>query len=127
MAEKNDKPKLGIAAIEKRKNPRFLLDLPIEYQKTSSGSTLSGRTGNASVGGLLAYVPEPLAKGQHLQLKLFFSAGSVLNFVQVLAEVVWTSPYGNKGWDYQSGLRFVDVSQDDVERLEMFLKQLSLE
>ncbi len=127
MAEANEKPKLGIAAIEKREHPRFLLDLPIEYQKTNSTGTNSGRTRNASVGGLLAYVPEQLAKGQHLQLKLFFSSGSGLNFVQVLAEVAWSASCGGKEWEYQSGLRFVDVSKEDIERLEMFLQQLSLE
>jgi hypothetical protein len=56
---------------EKRKHPRFNVDLPIKYGRTQLFLKYA-RAVNASQGGLLLRLPEEVEIGQHLALKLFF-------------------------------------------------------
>ncbi|PIV20587.1 MAG: hypothetical protein COS40_11785, partial [Deltaproteobacteria bacterium CG03_land_8_20_14_0_80_45_14] len=86
----------------------------------------TGRALNISEGGLLIYFPEQMEIGQHLRLKLFFSLGSELNTIEMLAEVVWMDIHLGKDWgDYRSGVKFIDVSSEDIRKLENFLMHLS--
>jgi c-di-GMP-binding flagellar brake protein YcgR len=124
--EKEAKPRTGVVSLEKRKYPRFSIDLPIEYYRISSSISQTGRALNISEGGLLIYFPEQMEIGQHLRLKLFFSLGSELNTIEMLAEVVWMDIHLGKDWgDYRSGVKFIDVSSEDIRKLENFLMHLS--
>ena len=120
------KPHIGIINFEKRKHPRFTVDLPIEYHRVESPLIQTGRVLNASEGGLLLYFPEKIEIGQNLRLKLFFTSGSDLNTVTMLVQVVWTDFHLGKDWgDYRTGVKFIDISAEDVNRLGSFLKRLS--
>ena len=122
--EKETKLRYGTVNIEKRKHPRFNLDLPIEYARTDL-FVKHGRAINASEGGLLLYLPEQMEIGQHLRLKVFFSSGSELNKIETLVEVVWMDIYLGKEWgDYRVGVRFVDISPEDFSNLKNFLRSL---
>jgi len=124
--EKETKPRTGVVSFEKRKYPRFSIDLPIEYYRINSSVSQTGRALNISEGGLLIYFPEQMEIGQHLRLKLFFSLGSELNTIEMLAEVVWMDIHLGKDWgDYRSGVKFIDVSSEDIRKLENFLMRLS--
>jgi c-di-GMP-binding flagellar brake protein YcgR len=126
MEEKEIKPRVGIVNFEKRGYPRFKVDLPIEYSQVDSPIGQAGRVVNASEGGLLVYLPEKMEIGQHLQLKLFFVSGSELNTIEMLTEVVWRDIHLGKNWgDYRSGVKFVDISTADLNRLKDFLVSLS--
>jgi len=126
MEEKGMKPRIGIVNLERRKHPRFEVDLPIEYCEADSPTGHTGRMMNTSEGGLLIYLPEQIKIGQHLKIKLFFSLGSDLNVIEILAEVVWEDIQLEKGWrDYRFGVRFIDISPDDLGRLKHFLRSLS--
>jgi len=126
MEEKGKRPRVGIATLERRKHPRFSVDLPIEYYPTDPANTHSGRLINLSEGGLLVYLPEPMEIGQRLRMKLFFSAGSDLNAIEMATEVVWQDIHLGKEWgDYRFGLKFVDISLDDLNKLKDFLRSLS--
>ena len=64
--------------------------------------------------------------GQHLKLKLFFTSGSEMNTIETLVQVVWIDIHLGEGWgDYRTGVRFVDISQEDLDRLKNFLRSLS--
>jgi hypothetical protein len=64
--------------------------------------------------------------GQHLSLKLFFSSRSELNTVETLVEVVWMDLHLEEDrHDYRAGVRFVDISPEDLEKLRGFLRSLS--
>jgi c-di-GMP-binding flagellar brake protein YcgR len=81
---------------------------------------------SVSEGGLLIYFPEQMEIGQHLRLKLFFASGSELNAIEIIAEVVWMDIHLGKGWgDYRSGVKFVDISSEDLNRLNNFLRSLT--
>lgn len=126
MEEKEKKFHYGIVNFERRKSPRFNIDLPIEYSLLPTPVSHSGRALNVSEGGLLVYLPEKVEIGQFLQLKLFFPSGSELNGIEVVAEVVWRDIHLGKGWgDYRCGLRFADISPEGLNKLRKFLTSLS--
>jgi c-di-GMP-binding flagellar brake protein YcgR len=107
---------------EKRRYPRFDVDLPIKYSRSSLFSKYA-RAVNASEGGLLLHLPEELAIGQQLILKLFFPSSADSNIIEMIAQVVWMDVRLRKdwAWDYQTGVRFVDISREDREVLKNFL------
>jgi c-di-GMP-binding flagellar brake protein YcgR len=81
---------------------------------------------NTSEGGLLIYLPEQIKIGQHLKIKLFLSFGVDLNIIEILTEVVWENIHLEKGWgDYRFGVRLVDISPEDLNKLKNFLGSLS--
>jgi c-di-GMP-binding flagellar brake protein YcgR len=123
--EKETKFRYGTVSFEKRKHPRFNIDLPIEYTRTDL-FIKHGRALNASEGGLLLYLPDQMEIGQPLRLKLFFTSGSELNAIEMLVEVVWMDIHLGKDWgDYRTGVRFVEISTEDMEKLKNFLRSLS--
>ena len=124
--EKEPKPRYGTVNFERRKYPRFHVDLPIEYYRIDSSISHTGKALNISEGGLLLYFPEQMDIGQYIKLKLFFSLGSELNTIEVLAEVAWVDIHldKNKG-DYRCGIKFIDISPNDMTKLKNFLGSLS--
>ena len=123
--EEGKKLRFGVANFERRKHPRFSVNLPIEYCQTNFILSHKGRTIDASEGGLLIYSPEQLQIGQHLRLKLFFYFDSEMHSMELYAQVIWIdTPLGEEE-DYRSGVKFVDLAPEDMERLRNFLKKLS--
>jgi hypothetical protein len=121
------KPRIGIINFEKRRHPRFTVDLPIEYYRVDSPIPETGRAVNASEGGLLVYFPEEVKVGDRLRLRLFFNVGSQLNTIEMVVQIAWVDLHLGREWgDYRSGVRFVDISPEDLDRLKTFLKNLSL-
>jgi c-di-GMP-binding flagellar brake protein YcgR len=99
--------------------------LPIEYARSDS-VVHNGEAFNASEGGLLVYFSERVEVGQHLSLKLFFSSMSEFNTIETLVEVVWVDVHLGEEWgDYRAGVKFVDISLGDLEKLIIFLRSLS--
>jgi c-di-GMP-binding flagellar brake protein YcgR len=124
--EKETKHRRGAVNLEKRRHPRFNVDLPIEYYQIDSSITHTGHAFNASDGGLLLYLTEQMDIGQQLKGKLFFTSGSDLNTTQVLAEVAWVDIELGEVWgDYRCGVKFIDVSPEDMTKLKNFLGRLS--
>jgi c-di-GMP-binding flagellar brake protein YcgR len=127
MTEKSEgKPRIGIVNIERRKYPRFSIDLPIEYHLIQSPVIQTGRTLNASEGGLLVYLPQKMEIGQHLALKLFFHNGSSMNTIEMIGEVMWIDIHLETNWgDYRTGLKLIDISPEDLKRFKGFLLSLT--
>jgi len=126
IEQDESKPRIGIINFERRKHPRFNVDLPVEYHRVESTLRQTGRALNASEGGLLIYFPERMEIGQQLHVKLYFSAGSDLESVECFVEVVWVDIHLGEAWgDHRSGVKFVDVSSEDLNKLRKFLKSLS--
>jgi c-di-GMP-binding flagellar brake protein YcgR len=111
---------------EKRRYPRFDVDLPIKYSRANLFFKYA-RAVNASEGGLLLHLPEELEIGQQLTLKLFFPSSADSNIIEMIAQVVWMDVRLRKdwAWDYQTGVRFVNISPEDVAVLKNFLTDLS--
>jgi len=111
---------------EKRKYPRFDVDLPIKYSRANLFFKYA-RAVNASEGGLLLHLPEELGVGQQLILKLFFPSYPGLTAIETMVQVVWMDVRLRKDWacDYQTGVRFINISPEDVAILKNFLTDLS--
>jgi hypothetical protein len=59
-------------------------------------------------------------------LKLFFSSGSELNAIETFAEVVWmNSQLGEGEQQYRSGVRFINISLEDMTKFKNFLASLT--
>ncbi len=116
----------GILNVEKRKYPRFSVDLPVEYFRTESSIATAGRIVDISAGGLLIYFPEQMEIGQRLSLKPFLSMGSKLITIEILSEVAWLEMrVEHDCGGYWTGVKFVDISPDDMAKLKTFLISLS--
>jgi c-di-GMP-binding flagellar brake protein YcgR len=116
----------GTVHSEKRRHPRVNLDLTIEYYKTNSRIAHSVRLVNASEGGLLICFPEQMEIGQRLKLKLFSMLGPAMDAIGPQAEVVWVDLRLDETWlDYQSGVKFIDISPEYLRRLKHFFSSLS--
>ena len=123
QGQKELKHHFGVAKFEERSHPRFLLNLPVEYYPAKSGTRRTGYTENASEGGLIVYLRNRFKVGDLLKLRLFFSSGPGMNIVETLSQVVWTEKL--KDTEYRCGMKFVDISPEDMDKLNKFLKKLS--
>jgi len=114
------------AAPEKRKYPRFSANFPVKYSTTDSFFK-SAQAANASEGGLLVCLPEKMHIGQQLALKLFFPSRSGLNIVETVVQVIWMGIRLRKDWtwDYRTGVKFEDISPEDMTTLKNFLTSLA--
>ncbi len=123
---KKVKPRYGIANIERRTYRRFPVRLPIEYYRADSPVNQTGHALDASEGGLQILFPEQMEIGQSLKMRLFFSSDIGLNTIETLVEVVWvTAQLGEGEKHYRSGVRFINISPEDVTKLKNFSASLS--
>ena len=111
---------------ERRRHPRFSVDLPIEYWGSNKLKSRPSRTLNVSEGGLLMHLSEPLDIGQELRLNLFTGSGPDLNPLEALVQVVWKDTHLGEEGDYRTGVKFVDISWKDRDGLKNFLNTLSI-
>jgi hypothetical protein len=109
--ERDNKLGTGTVNFERRRYPRFSVDLPIEYYRIDSSISRAGRGLNISEGGLLISFPEGMDVSQYLKLKLFLPLGSELNAIEMVAEVVWLLDiHLGKGGNYQCGVKILLIS-----------------
>ncbi len=117
---------MGIGNLERRKYPRFPINLPIEYYRAESSTPASGRTGDISEGGLLVYLSERVEVGERLKVRCFFRLISEsMNTMEMRGEVAWvvleSLETNSQSAKYKCGLKFIDVKPVDMEKLKIFL------
>lgn len=123
--EEIGKASYGLVNFERRRYPRFSIDLPIEYYRLNLKEKRQGRAGNISEGGLMVYFPERMDIGQQLRIKVFFPNEAKLVSLELVGEVVWVDiPLGNEV-EPRCGLKFIEVSPEDLKRLRDFLNNLT--
>jgi c-di-GMP-binding flagellar brake protein YcgR len=120
------KHRYGFVNFERRKFPRFSVDMPVEYDRLDSFIP-GGRTLNVSEGGLLIYFPERMETGHHLWLRLFFTnLGADLKSIEAVVEVVWSEIGPNSDLEeYRAGVKFVNISSEDLTTLKRFVASLA--
>jgi Tfp pilus assembly protein PilZ len=102
----------------------FLIGATIEYRQVDNSRVSIGYANNICEGGLMISLTDQPAVGEGLQLKIFFVSGRNLRTVdaiEVTGRVVWSKPATPKVGYYQIGLKFENISPEDVESLRRFL------
>ncbi len=119
-----EKPGVKIAKLVRRKHPRFLLNLPLEYSRLDSNIRRPGHAENGSEGGLKVYLPEQFRVGENLRMKLFFSLRSELQTIESTIQVVWAD-FHSKEEENRYGVKFLDIPSADRQKWKKFLNSLA--
>jgi c-di-GMP-binding flagellar brake protein YcgR len=125
--ERELEPSLGVTNFERRRYPRFSVALPIEYWQIDKSRSRPGQTINTSEGGLLLRLSEPLEIDQVVGLTLFITSGRDLDIIEAVAqvEVVWQDTLAGEDGAYPVGVKFVDISPEDMDNLRSLLNALT--
>ena len=110
--------------MERRKHPRFRIELPLDYS-IESVECFGGVAANASKGGLLVYLPEAILVGTLLKIEILFVKGSELNSIRASAKVVWSDLPPKEIWgEYRYGLEFKSFQEGGLQKLRRLLKEV---
>jgi excisionase family DNA binding protein len=103
---------------ERRRYPRFSVDLPVDYTLVEDGKADVGSVANASEGGLMVLLNEMMELGTRMIVFVPFMLDSETTGIKAGCRVVWRDLEAASGGSrYQYGLQFTDISQDDVLKL----------
>ena len=114
---------------ERRKYPRIVINLPLEYQEKEEDPSFRGAmVVNASKGGFLIESTRDMPVGTELSITLLFSREFELTNFKAVTKIVHKEPYskensnGNQVWEgYRYGLEFIQVSEEDRWKLNLLL------
>ena len=115
---------------DRRKYPRFLIDLPLEYRDVDGSSLRGAIVVNAGEGGFLIESPRDIPIGAELSVTVLYPRGFELANFKVTAKIVWKEPYwredlkkdrSSKG--YQYGLEIVQILDEDRWKLSLLLSE----
>lgn len=128
MKKEETERRSGVVNFEKRRHPRFSINLPIEYWQVDKSKSRSGQVIDVSEGGLLLHLSKPVEVGQVFRLTVFMTFGPDLDSIHALVrvEVVWKDTHAGKEGGYRVRVKFVDISPKDMHKLKSFLKTIEL-
>ena len=115
---------------DRRKYPRFLIDLPLEYRDVDDSCLRGAIVVDASEGGFLIESPRDIPVGTELSVTVLYPKGFELANFEVTAKIVWKEPYwredlkrdrSSKG--YQYGLEFIQILDEDRWKLSFLLSK----
>ena len=114
---------MGVLSIERRKYPRYNVELPLSYSRVNDKELFGGIVANASGGGVLVYLPEKMEIGAVLTIEIFFLRGFELDTIHLIAKAVWNdlTTKGNLG-EFRYGLEFQYIDQKDYDKLLALLE-----
>ena len=127
IKRKGKKPpsKKGVVAIERRKHPRFNLELPLDYFRIDDKENYGGIVANASEMGILIYLPEKMEIGTTLKTEIFYAKGLELDSIKAIGKVVWTDLPARKTWgEHRYGLQFQSIDKRNLSKLKNLLKEV---
>jgi hypothetical protein len=124
--KENLRKKSGVVTFEKRRFPRFNVDLPMKYSEVKVRRKQGGIAHDASEGGLLVYLQEQFPIGTKLKIEVFFSHGFKLTPIKAQAEIVWADIRGPEDWgEFKYGLQFINIGKEAFEKLRWLLDSLA--
>jgi hypothetical protein len=99
--------KLGVLAVDRRKYPRYSVELPLDYCRVEAKETYGGIVANASEGGI------------------FYVSGLELDTIKAIAKIVWSDLATKTSWgEYRYGLQFESIDEKEFTRLINLLKEI---
>ena len=116
--------KKGVVTIERRKHPRFNLELPLDYFRLEVKENYGGIVSNASELGILVYLPEKMEIGTTLSIEVFYAKGLELDSIKAIAKVVWADLAARKTWgEHRYGLQFQSIDKKNLNKLKNLFKE----
>ena len=113
---------------EKRRHPRVVINLPLEYQDTGDPNLRGAMVVNAGAGGFLIESTRDMPVGTKLSITLLFSKGFELVDFKAETKIVRKEHYlkedseGNQIWEgYLYGLEFIQILNGDHWKLNWLL------
>ena len=117
--------KLGVLAVDRRKYPRYSVELPLDYCRVEAKETYGGIVANAGEGGILVYLPERMEIGAVLKIEIFYVSGLELDTIKAIAKIVWSDLATKTSWgEYRYGLQFESIDEKEFTRLINLLKEI---
>ena len=115
------KPGEGIAILERRKQPRRRVELPLDYSPLVEREDRGGTLADANEGGLQVYLPEKLQIGDMFKIKIFAPVNSEVETIQAMAKVVWASRTKGRSGKYRYGLQLQSFFKGDLNKYRALL------
>jgi hypothetical protein len=107
---------------ERRRYPRILISLPIDFWMVDESNAGLGMVINASERGLLIQTFNDMPIGKKISIKVSLPKNNGSEIFRVEAEIVLKEMYWLGDWEeYQYGLRFVAISSKDHLKLKLLL------
>jgi hypothetical protein len=106
---------------ERRGQPRFMVELPVEYRRAGASRLRPGYTINFSEDGFMFSVSEQMEAGEDLEMKIYFTSSAGLVTIAAVVKVIWADTDDKEEGYYRFGVRYVDISTADKETLNAFL------
>jgi hypothetical protein len=95
-----------------------MIDFPVEYWRISICQSRLGQTGDISQGGVLLYLPEKIAVGQNIGVKILIDPKIESKCIEALGQVAWNdSHFGKKDYYHRIGLKFLHMPAEKMEEL----------
>lgn len=110
--------------IERRKHPKFIVELPLNYSKVDNKEIYGGIVTNISEGGILAYLNQPLEIGDLLNIEIMNMRGLTLETFKGTVKVIWSDLVDpNMTGNHAHGLQFISIDKNDFRRLKILFKE----
>ena len=108
---------------DRRKYPRSLVDLPLEYWIKDLPHAHGGVVVNASEGGFLIHSVRDMPLGLKLRIAVLFLAEYELANLEVTAEIIWKDlHFYDKTEGFRYGLKITQILEEDHSKLKQLLK-----
>jgi len=107
---------------EKRRYPRALTDLSVEFWMEDGLNSNPGLVINLSKAGLLIQTFKDMPVGSRIHIEILGPKNLGLPKLNAIAEIVWKDLYPWEDWEgYQYGLKFIQILNGYGLSLERFL------
>lgn len=111
---------------EKRKHPRILISLPLNFQINENEGGYPALTLDVSESGLLIQTLKQMPVGIRLNIEVLFPKDFKLPNFKAETEIIWKGIYYWEDWEgYQYGLKFIQISNEDYLKLKQVLSNPS--
>ncbi len=108
--------------IERRKEPRYFINLPLDYRKVGSSKFRPGYTVDFFDGGLTIACVEGIGTGAEMEIKIYFGSRLDLVVIPAIAKVVWTAMETDENGFTRFEVSFLEISSEDLETLKALVK-----
>jgi c-di-GMP-binding flagellar brake protein YcgR len=118
----SDHPAPAKNTVERRRQPRCMIHLPLDYRKVGTPKMYPDHTANISEGGLMLSGAGRIEVGEGLESRIYYSSRPSFAIIPAIVRVVWTDLDPKEVENYQFGVSFINISPRDKEALKFFLE-----